>query len=312
MAGTMAGGKHTKSYAQFSFVSLGTDVKDVNWFTTHSRASRSHAAHWAKSCKQRMPCENQVRVSDRANTTLVFASHQSSLAEKGESSQHHITGARPPYRTPRKPKKKIAKIVSSKREPRRLHDAEHENLGHPFLAGPSVAVLGLSRSNSFLLEFLGPEFIRKFIVSDHEDHLVLIDGSLLLSYAYRMALTGKGSRTGLLELKSKVFHHLGTRIASGSKLSPRVLTAVLALGSPVVCLVSQDLPKHLTLLEYIDTSTQGDCLCSKEFANVAQHAIRERATYLHAMRGLLSLSNSLRYDANSLALLRYICNCMEL
>ena len=165
---------------------------------------------------------------------------------------------------------------------------------------------------SFCFEFLGKDFTRQFVVSDHEDHQILVDGSLLLGYAYRMALTGHGTRTGLLELKSKVFHHVGTRLASGSVLSPRVLTAVLALGSPVVCLVSQDLPQHLTLLEYISTSTQGDCLCSEEFANVAQHAIRERTTYLHAMRGLLSLSNSLRYDANSLALLRYICNCMEM
>ena len=259
-----------------------------------------------------MQSENQVRKSDRGNATLVFASDQSSLSENGESFQRQITAARPPYRRPRKPKNKIDENVSSMRKLRRPRGAEHENLGHLFRAASPVAISGIFGNNVFLLEFLGQEFTRQFIFSADEDRLVLADGSLLLSYAYRMALTGRGTRTELLELKSKVFHHVGTRLASESVLSPWVLTAVLALGSPVVCLVSQDLPQHLTLSEYINTSSQGDCLCSEEFANVARHAFRERTTYLHTMRGLLSLSKKLRYDSNSLALLSYVCKCMEM
>ena len=150
MAVTMVDCKNTKSYAGFSFVSLGTEDKDVNWFARHSSASRSHAAHWAKFCRRRVQSENQTRVSDRGNTTLTFTSSQLNLSEKGESSQHHITATRPPYRRPRNSKGEIAKTEFFRRKIRHLHNAQHESVGHFFPASSPVAVPGLSGNNVFL------------------------------------------------------------------------------------------------------------------------------------------------------------------
>ena len=149
---------------------------------------------------------------------------------------------------------------------------------------------------------------------DHKDNIVLFDAFLLLSYAHHMALTGRGSKTVVLNLKGQVIRHIGTKMeTSDGLLSPQCLTAILALGTSIVCLVSQDLPMRLNIWEYINASMQEDYLCClQESADKAQSALNERTVHRQAINKLLSRSKASFKDADSLALLQYVCNWMDM
>ena len=95
-------------------------------------------------------------------------------------------------------------------------------------------------------------------------------------------------------------------------LGPQCLTAILALENPVVYMVSQDLPQCLSISEYIHVSAQEDYLCCPASANTAQHALEEQIVHRHAMRRLFSKSNASSQDADNLALLQYVSNCINM
>ena len=133
----------------------------------------------------------------------------------------------------------------------------------------------------------------------------MFSGYLLLSYAHYMALTGRGTKTVLLELKGQVIRHISSQMKSSDcLLSPWCLTAILALGSPIVCLVSRDLPKRLSIWEYINATMEEDYLCCPESADTAQSALDERIVHRQAIRKLLFKSSISFQDTDSLALLK--------
>lgn len=100
------------------------------------------------------------------------------------------------------------------------------------------------------LRFFGENFVKQFVMADHEDQPVLFDGCLLLSDAHAMALTGRGTRTALLELKSRVFRCINDRMeVSDSLLSPQCLSAILALGAPINCV--SGLPRSAKAYNYL-------------------------------------------------------------
>ena len=164
-----------------------------------------------------------------------------------------------------------------------------------------------------LFEFCGESFVSQFILHDNEDYPVLFSAFLLLSYSQYMALTGQGSKTIVLELKLQAIRHIGEKMkSSDGLLSPRCLTAVLALGSAIVCMVSKDLPMGLSMWEYINVSTKDDYLCCQpESADKAQIARDERIIHREAMYRLLRRSKASFKDAPSLSLLQYISNWMD-
>ena len=148
---------------------------------------------------------------------------------------------------------------------------------------------------------------------DDEDHSIMSSACLLLSYAYSMALTGQGTKTVLLALKSHVIQRLSAKMkSSNGLLSPRCLTAILALAAPIVCLVSQDLPKRLSMWDYLMASMQDNYLCSPESAETAQRALHERMVHRQATRRHFVHTKVGFQDADSVALLRYISNCINM
>lgn len=162
-------------------------------------------------------------------------------------------------------------------------------------------------------EFFGGGFVQRFLKFDHHDYSIMFSGCLLLSYAYSMALTGLGTKTVLLELKSQVIRCISAKMkSSNSLLSPRCLTAILALGSPIVCLVSQDLPMGLSIWDYINASMRADYLCCQASAQIAQRALDERTVHRLAMRRLFVKSLASAQDPDSFALLQYVSNCMNM
>jgi hypothetical protein len=141
----------------------------------------------------------------------------------------------------------------------------------------------------------------------------MFSGCQLLAYAHSMALTGDGTKTVLLELKTQVIRRISaTMKSSDGFLSPWSLTAILALGAPIVCLVSQDLPKRLSIREYINASMQDYSLCCQDSADIAHRALDERLVHRQALYRLLLKSSSCCTDAEGLALLQYVSNCVKM
>ncbi|KAK5054545.1 hypothetical protein LTR84_001436 [Exophiala bonariae] len=164
-----------------------------------------------------------------------------------------------------------------------------------------------------MFEFFGQDFVHKFIISDHHDSLTMLSACRLLSYAHSMALTGLGTRTMLLELKSHVIQNLTANLKSSNfLLSPQSLTAILVLSAPIVCLVSHDLPNRLSMWDYLIASMQDDNVCCPESAETAQRALKERTLHRQATRRLFDTSSESYLDAESTTLLRYVSNWMNI
>ena len=164
-----------------------------------------------------------------------------------------------------------------------------------------------------MLEFCGEGFVKQFVFLDHEDYPIMLSGCLLLSFAHSMALTGLGSRAILLELKGQVIRRISAKMKSDGLLSPWCLTAVLALGATIVCLISHDLPKRLSIWEYNNATMEDSYLCCcPEFVDKAQSALAERIVHRQAMQKLLCRSKASFNNAHSLALLQYISNFVNM
>ena len=134
------------------------------------------------------------------------------------------------------------------------------------------------------LKFFGESFVKRFLMVDHEDYSIMLSGCILLSHANDMALTGSGTKATLLELKGQVITRINAKIESASGLlSPQCLLAISALASPIVCLVSQDLPHSLSIWDYINVSQYADYLCCASSAETAQTALHERRVHAEAM-----------------------------
>jgi hypothetical protein len=148
---------------------------------------------------------------------------------------------------------------------------------------------------------------------ENQDCSIILSSCLLLSYAHYMALTGDGTTTVLLELKSQVMHRLSAEMnLSHGLLSPRCLTAIVALGAPIVCLLSRDMPNGLTIREYIDAALEEDYLCNEQFATIAQCSLEEQIVHRQALSKLF-LKTSVKFqDEDSIELLQYISNYINM
>lgn len=282
---------------------LGPDVKGVNWLKTHTSVARSHAAYWGGPHEDRS--EEQGNPPDPA-----FTDAEAEATKHVRCSGGVVAARLPTYRHRGKLKNDEAvrweaRLRSS--DPRPCHSRGSPSIPREL---KPIDLFGAELSPR---SFLGEGFVKQFVMSDHEDHALLLDSCLMLSYAYRMALTGRGTKAALLQLKSRIFRCLTARIeAWDSLLRPRCLIPVLALGAPVVCLVSQDLPGRMSFSDYISASTLDGGLCCVEFANIAGRALQERLRYWQVISRLLCDTIKTPQDADGFALLRYISNCMNM
>ncbi|KAN0116953.1 hypothetical protein V8E51_002930 [Hyaloscypha variabilis] len=179
---------------------------------------------------------------------------------------------------------------------------------------PSAVATGVpleSRPSTF--KFFGEAFVKQFLMTDHEDYSIMLSGCMLVSYANTMALSGSGTKAALLGLKGQVINRINAKIeSSGGLLSPQCLVAILALGAPIVCLVSQDLPHSLSIWDYINITQHAEYLCCTSFAEIAQNAHDERKVHSQAMYNLFSKISGRFRDQDSFSLLLYLSNYMDL
>ncbi|KAL7892965.1 hypothetical protein HDV64DRAFT_289344 [Trichoderma sp. TUCIM 5745] len=282
----------------FTFVTPEFEGNEIRWLKTHSDAARSHAAYWggpakrqwqtgkkSEAIKENIPVHDTTtnKRSRRCKANLqvyCFAS---------ETNQRH-EATRP----------KSTRAMSSK--------AQDDKSNYPRCL-PSLIPEGRTPDDVSVdltaFKFYSEDFIRRFVMVGSEDCSMMLSGCLLLSYAHYMALTGHGTTTALLELKSQVMHRLSAEMnLSHGLLSPRCLTAILALGAPIVCLLSRDMPQGLSIREYIDATLEKDYLCNEQSAAIAQCSLEEQIVHRHALSKLFLKTSANFQDADSLALLQ--------
>ena len=304
--------KNIKPPSKFSFVSVDCEGNDRSWLKLHSGATRSHAAYWGGSGKHQPQSKRQDAGEHRESSTSVPSTNKCSLTHNGEPSESDTL----PPRYVRRIKKKQSKAVFSptkarSQSPRHFRPNDLSHL--PSLPSWITAANPQFSSCLSMFEFCGDNFVRRFVMLDHEDYSIMSSGYLLLSYAHWMALTGRGTKAVLLDLKSQVIRSISRKIkCSDGLLSPWLLTAVLALGAPIVCLVSHDLPRGMSIGEYVTASMQDCSLCCQEAAVTANEALDERIMHRQALDKLFLKSRVTFLDPDSTALLHYVSNCVNM
>ena len=291
--------KHIKPPPTFSFVTLEFEAKETRWLKIHSGAVRSHSAYWGGPARHRRQAKKHTAEQQGDTNTTTHVDGKSAFG-RGSTKRKDVKAITvTPIR------------AAGSGSPRYI---EPDNLHYLPSGASDIRALGPSFAAGLsTFKFCGERFVKQFVMLDHADYSIMFSGCLLLSYAYSMALTGQGTKTLLPELKGQVIRHISARMkASNGLLSPRCLIAILALGAPIVCLVSQHLPKCLSICEYITASMDEDYLCCQESADTAQSALNERIVHRQAIRRLFFRSNASFQDADSLALLQYVSNYMNL
>jgi hypothetical protein len=294
----------------FSFVISEFETKEVSWLKLHSNAARSHAAYWGGAKRQRRGQKESVVQQGNTTTFVAHAEINYSSREDSVSDCVHYSAATIRTRRSGKPKS-VKSITTHHGSP---HQLEPESLQYqPSLPSEIRATDSPFASSLPTFAFCGETFVRQFFMFDHEDHSIMVNGCTLLSYAHHMALTGLGTKTTLLKLKDEVIRRIMTKLDSSSGLlSPWCLTAIMALGAPIVCLVSQNLPNGLSIWEYINASVTEDYLCCADSADTAKRALSEQTIHQQAMYRLFLKSNACYQDAHSVSLLLFISNYINM
>lgn len=281
--------RNVKSPPKFSLVTLEFTGNETSWLKLHSRASRSHAAYWGGPVKHQRRGKKQISEQQENITSSVSNVDGRSVALK------HQAAVAP------------------------LRQLTLDCLQQfPTLPPEIRAIVSHSAACSSLLEFCGAAFTKQFVMCGHEDYPILFTATLLLSYAHSMGLTGTGKKTVLLELKSQIIRRISAKMrSSNGLLGPRCLTGILALGAPVVCLVSQDLPKRLSIQDFTNASMQDDVLCCQrkyadQYADLAVGSLEEGTIHRQAVQRVLSGNTASFRDADSIALLQYISNNLSM
>ncbi|KAL6815264.1 hypothetical protein GGI42DRAFT_338618 [Trichoderma sp. SZMC 28013] len=303
--------KHTKPPPRFTFVTPEFEGNQMRWLKTHSDATRSHAAYWSGPAKRRWQAgKDSNKKEDSASAQGTFADERSyphtAQVELRCSAARNLQCPGSTAATDRK-------TLPQGEDYSTFRQIEPTGSRCPQALPP-----GLKETNSFsvdltVLKFYNEDFMRKFVMVDNADSTLIFTSCLLLGYAYHLALTGQGTMTILLELKSQVIRHLTAKMnISDGLLSPRCLIAILALGAPIVCLVSRDLPRCLRIGESINMMLDEDCLCSEESAVIARTSLNEQVVHRQALRRLFQKARINFQDSESVALLQYISNYMNI
>ena len=299
----------------FAFVTLKLEGQAVSWLKVHSGAVRSHAAYWGGPMRRKRQEKKRNAADQRAGPNVVAVADEAPGPAKdvkpvlGCFSAPNVEGGGCPKR-----KNALTVCPCLKADCKSPRHIELDSLQYLPPAASEIA----AASSRFLpaisiFKFLGDGFVNQFLRCEHEDYSVMFISSLLISYAHSMALTGQGTKKALLELKGNVFRCLSAKMRSSSGvLSPHCLTAILALATPIVSLVSQDLPYGVSLSDYLNASMRAHSMCCQEFADAARRALHERVVHRRAMRTLFADSNARFRDADSLGLLRYVSNCVDM
>ncbi|KAL5092955.1 hypothetical protein Trisim1_000681 [Trichoderma cf. simile WF8] len=303
--------KHTKPPPRFTFVTPEFEGNQMRWLKTHSDATRSHAAYWSGPAKRRWQSgKESIKKEDSASARGTFADERT--YPHTAQVEHRCSVARTLQC------QGSTAATDRKTLPQRGDYSTFRPIEPTGSRCPQALPPGLKETNSLsvdltVLKFYNEDFMRRFVMVDNADSTLIFTSCLLLGYAYHLALTGQGTMTMLLELKSQVIRHLTAKMnTSDGLLSPRCLIAILALGAPIVCLVSRDLPRCLRIGESINMMLEEEYLCSEESEMFSPATLHEQVVHRSALRRLFLKARANFQDPESVALLQYISNYMNI
>lgn len=296
--------KHAKAPPRFTFVTPEFEGNEIRWLKTHSDAARSHAAYWGGPAKRQWQTGTESEAK-KENTPVHDTITKKRPRRRKANLQFYCFAS-----------ETIQRHEATRPKNTKTPKAEYEIPNYPRCLPsliPEGRASGAVSVDLTAFKFYSEDFIRRFVMGDNQDCPMILSSCLLLSYAHYMALTGCGTTTALLELKSQVMHRLSAEMTlSHGLLSPRCLTAIVALGAPIVCLLSRDLPQGLSIREYIDATLEEDYLCNEQSAAIGQCSLEEQIVHRHALSKLFLKTSANFQDADSLALLHYISNYINM
>ncbi|KAL7933081.1 hypothetical protein V8C35DRAFT_327860 [Trichoderma chlorosporum] len=303
--------KHTKPPPRFTFVTPEFEGSQMRWLKTHSDATRSHAAYWSGPARRRWQASKESnRKEKNVSVEATRADEHTYLHTDKVEFRHSSAEVLQCYDS--------TTLVDITNLPSAGHYSIPRQVEPPNSQCPPTLTPHSKAIRSFsvdltVLKFYDEDFMRKFVMVEDEDSTLMLTSCLLLGYAHRMALTGRGTRMTLLELKSQVISHLAAKMdTSDELLSPRCLIAILTLGAPIVCLMSRDLPKGLSIREDVHMMLDEDYLCNEEAALMPRTSLNEQVVHRQALRRLFFKTKAQFQDVESIALLHYISNYINM
>jgi hypothetical protein len=282
----------TVSPPLYSFVMLEPQSQSGNWTKVVSGSARSHAAYWGGPSQVRRKARAQKpRTAAECGCRNVLELERLQGAKDMKEDQKLVPGYFPLPRS-------ISGIQSLALQT------------FPISSSVMDTVTDSSFANShYLLSFLDSTFIQR---SSHDDSSLILDSFLLLSYAHYMALTGSGAKSKLLSLKDEVIKGVGKKLKSTTNVPDlSSLIGIQALQTPIVCLVTQELPHNLNVRDYVLQSITGEC-CSPTSAATASESLSERVVHQQFLETAICNINIASMDSEAIAPFTYVSNSMKM
>lgn len=294
---TMPRRKSDKVRPRFSFIDPEIGPVERKSKKARSSAGRSHAAFWSgpwrrsKSIAKPLEPVAQESVSSRTDHKL----HSGDVSDKSYEQKQLI------QRIQEQAELLTHPTLDGKL--RTLHTATYcfSPLSYsPNAIIPTSSLLqAASQESSSLSGDFGEILGDTFSTPCKKDHHIVVAGRMLLSVAHGMAIAGQGRRAILFDLKARVLQ----AITKEKKSDLALVGSIMLLGSPLVCLMSQDFPDNLSLEQYVSISEQSARLCGSRAAAIAKSATAERK--LHWLH-LKQLSSEIQNEGLSINQLRFL------
>lgn len=257
-----------------------------------SRAARQHAAYWSAPPRRWQPLQGsggspeQLNQHDAEGPGNFTSRHQQSPSFMTEDAQFAsiVQHARRLQSKSPSPATDIFYLRAD-------FDA-FDVLPSP-MCGPNTS-RDLGALKAEMLRFFGERFVQGILLRDPEHCQIMFTGCLLLSSAHQIAMTGKGSQVGLMELKGELIRAVNAAISTLERPAKlEILIAVLILGMPLVSLVTNQVPGCIPLRDYIDRADQMAKSDDTTPCTTKEVIMREYETHYAAVTSLLHLEGDL-------------------
>lgn len=206
-----------------------------------------------------------------------------------------------------------ATIVNQYAAPYVGADTVSDDLGRiPMTSGVRESQLYAHGSlNPSTTSFFGFDFFSKHLEDTLADMNTFSLACSTVATAYRLATTGSGCRTSVLNSKAEVLKAVSQRVIQGS-LSSYTLGSMLMMGAPILCLVTHDLPDGLDIMSYIEVTKGPNSLCCANWADAAQTPMQERYFHWKGMQEGLRVLEAEKQNRRDSGLLKYLNKYMSL
>lgn len=274
----MARRKHPTPQAKFAFTAPRTAATEANRSNVRPSVLRSHAAYWGGPMRK-------VR------------SHSETQPQKEKL--HDDKDTRPFAENCLSPCSELSMLPTPAP-------------GVDLSTASTTDTVGIM-SDTAVAGLFGRDFLEKIAVSSGQEGLGLLNGYVLVTTAYSMAISGNGDKKAFLHLKEHLLRCvLQDMQERKGRASLRAMGTMMLLGSPIVCLLSQGLPGGLPIKEYLAACADGGRVCCTDSASIAKDSLREKDVHWRALKEMIRRDQHLHWRISQLDWLRYLSRYLEM